>query len=73
MSGEARPWKRHCECGAGITLVGVDDDNDRRLLDEWDRIHSGFGHEDRVSANEASMIRHAGRQNRSYVRTSRRG
>jgi hypothetical protein len=29
-----RPMKSHCECGAGITLVGmpVDDEFDRRLV-----------------------------------------
>lgn len=72
---ERRPWKRHCECGAGITLVGKveNDEHDRRLIEEWERIHSGFGHEDRVTSAEAVRIRHAGRLNRSYVRAADRG
>lgn len=70
---EARPWRRFCECGAGITLVGKNDADDDVVLAAWDRVHSGFGHEDRVTSGEARHIRHAGRRNLSYVRVSDRG
>jgi hypothetical protein len=54
-----RPIKEFCECGSGIQLVGLDDKNDGALLKVWRAIHSGYGHEDRVTAPEASAIRHA--------------
>lgn len=53
-----RPFKEFCACGAGITLVGFDDQADLQVLDVWRDVHSGAGHE-RVSAGEARDIRHA--------------
>jgi hypothetical protein len=54
--------KEFCECGSGISLVGLDDESDSALLAAWRTLHYGFGHEQRVSAVEASAIRHAGKR-----------
>lgn len=52
-----RPIREFCECGAGIHLVGLDDDADVAILELWRAQHVGHGHDERVSAGEARDIR----------------
>ena len=46
--------KEYCECGGSIHVAGL---GKEAIFELWQEIHSGFGHQERVTAPKASRIR----------------